>query len=172
MGLPQETEETLGETISLAKKLPLDIALFHTAIPYPGTTFYLQSIEKGWLTTFDWSRFDMNDSVVVSYPQLEGGAILNEVKKAYRKFYLRPKQIWRLLKMFRSSRDFRPLFQIARDFLTWLFPMREAKYGPDRSLGEGSGMGQDKAPVVEPTHTGSRHTNINRERGGKGSLPK
>jgi hypothetical protein len=40
--LPGETEATIRETIDFSKKLPLDIALFHVAAPYPGTPFSLK----------------------------------------------------------------------------------------------------------------------------------
>ena len=46
IGLPGETEETIKQTIQFAKKLPLDIALFHIAAPYPGTPFFFEVIEK------------------------------------------------------------------------------------------------------------------------------
>ncbi|MCB0021841.1 MAG: radical SAM protein, partial [Caldilinea sp.] len=36
IGLPGETEESIQETIAYAKELPVDIALFHIAAPYPG----------------------------------------------------------------------------------------------------------------------------------------
>ena len=40
IGLPGETEATIRQTIDFAKKLPLDIALFHISAPYPGTPFF------------------------------------------------------------------------------------------------------------------------------------
>ena len=43
IGLPGETEQTIQETIAYAKSLPLDIALFHIAAPYPGTPVLLRS---------------------------------------------------------------------------------------------------------------------------------
>src|SRR5690606_36875431 len=48
IGLPGETEETIRETIDFAKKLPLDIALFHVAAPYPGTPFFFEVVENNW----------------------------------------------------------------------------------------------------------------------------
>ena len=40
IGLPGETVETIKQTIAFSKALPLDIALFHIAAPYPGTPFF------------------------------------------------------------------------------------------------------------------------------------
>ena len=46
IGLPGETEETVQQTIKFAKSLPLDIALFHVAAPYPGTPFFFEVLEN------------------------------------------------------------------------------------------------------------------------------
>ena len=48
IGLPGETVETIQETIAVSKALPLDIALFHVAAPYPGTPFFFEVVENGW----------------------------------------------------------------------------------------------------------------------------
>jgi anaerobic magnesium-protoporphyrin IX monomethyl ester cyclase len=47
IGLPGETEETIRETIDFSKSLPLDIALFHVAAPYPGTPFFFEVVKNG-----------------------------------------------------------------------------------------------------------------------------
>src|SRR5687767_6281702 len=47
IGLPGETEDTIQQTIEFAKKLPLDIALFHVAAPYPGTPFFFEVVKEG-----------------------------------------------------------------------------------------------------------------------------
>ncbi|UCC54958.1 MAG: radical SAM protein, partial [Anaerolineaceae bacterium] len=44
IGLPGETEATIRDTIDFSKKLPLDIALFHVAAPYPGTPFFFEVV--------------------------------------------------------------------------------------------------------------------------------
>jgi radical SAM superfamily enzyme YgiQ (UPF0313 family) len=112
IGLPGETKETIRETINFAKSLPLDIALFHLAVPYPGTGFYHEALEKNWLDSFDWSYFDMEDVSVVSYPNLSSKTILNGTRLAFREFYFRPKQFWRLCKMWLSTKGF-PYFRSA-----------------------------------------------------------
>ena len=40
IGLPQETQETLDETLNMVKQLPIDRASFSLAAPYPGTKLY------------------------------------------------------------------------------------------------------------------------------------
>ena len=103
---PARSKQTVRETIDLAKRIPLDIALFHVAMPYAGTEFYFQAVANGWLNTYDWKHFDMNDSAVVGYGDFGAEEILKATKQAFREFYLRPVQAWRLLRMMQASGDF------------------------------------------------------------------
>lgn len=71
IGLPGETEETIKQTIDLAKRLPLDLALFHIAAPHPGTPFYLEVMGNGWFRPgVPWEDVDMDRSTVLDYPHL------------------------------------------------------------------------------------------------------
>jgi radical SAM superfamily enzyme YgiQ (UPF0313 family) len=125
LGLPGENRQTVRETIDLSKRLPLDIALFHVAMPYAGTEFYFQAVANGWLNTYDWKHFDMNDSAVVGYADLSAADILAATKQAFREFYLRPTQAWRLFKLMRASGDFGMVWSVARNFLSWIFSKKE-----------------------------------------------
>ncbi len=159
IGLPGETEATICETITFAKEIPLDIALFHVAVPYAGTDFYFQAVSNGWLATGDWSRFDMNDSAVVQYPGLSAEAILAGTKRAFREFYLRPRQAWRVLRMM-SCGDLGMLADIARGFLRWLTTRREDRLAPRPASGiePSTDAGSTCARgVVEPPRTDLRN---------------
>jgi radical SAM superfamily enzyme YgiQ (UPF0313 family) len=133
IGLPGENRQTVRETIDLAKKIPLDIALFHVAMPYAGTEFYFQAVANGWLNTYDWKHFDMNDSAVVGYGEFGAEEILKATKQAFREFYLRPVQAWRLLRMMQATGDFGMVYSVARNFLSWIFSGKEDRVAP-RSL--------------------------------------
>ena len=50
LGLPGETKESIKETIKLSKDLPLDMANFAVGSPYPGTKFFNQAKEQGWIS--------------------------------------------------------------------------------------------------------------------------
>jgi radical SAM superfamily enzyme YgiQ (UPF0313 family) len=162
IGLPGETEATLRETIDFAKSLPLDIALFHVAVPYAGTDFYFRAISEGWLDTRDWTHFDMSDSVVVRYPDMSAEAVLAGTKRAFREFYLRPRQIVRLLRMMASGGDVAMLWDIGRGFLSWLLGKREDRVAARSGTGRAGGPAFDAAAasgalhasaVVEATHS-------------------
>jgi len=98
LGFPGETAQTIDQTINLALELPLEIAHFGIATPYYGTKFYDQCVEEGWLTATDWEDFDQNTKVAFEYPNLNVNVMLKKMKQAYVKFYIRPKQLWLLLK--------------------------------------------------------------------------
>ena len=51
LGLPGETEATMAATLRLASELPLNIAQFYAAAPFPGTRLYEEATAKGWLKT-------------------------------------------------------------------------------------------------------------------------
>jgi len=100
IGLPGETEDTIRETIEFAKKLPLDIALFHIAAPYPGTPFFFEVIEKGWFREGTrWEQVDMDRETVLDYPQLSTEQLVYWQKRAFREWALRPGPLMTYLKM-------------------------------------------------------------------------
>ena len=109
IGLPGETKETIDETIRLSKELPLYIVNFAVGAPYPGTEFYKLVKEKGWLISTNWEDYDQNYSAVVSYDNLSSDEIIEGIRRAYRAWYLRPKQIIRLSTSVRSINDLKVL---------------------------------------------------------------
>ena len=91
IGLPGETEETIQETIAYAKQLPLDIALFHIAAPYPGTPFFYEVVEQGWFRPgTNWEEVDMDKSTVLDYTGLPAERLEYWQKRATREWSLRP----------------------------------------------------------------------------------
>ncbi|HAV79072.1 MAG TPA: radical SAM protein [Anaerolineae bacterium] len=100
IGLPGETEETIRETIDFAKKLPLDIALFHVAAPYPGTPFFFEVVENKWFRPGTrWEQVDMDKGTVLDYPNLSAERLLYWQKRAFREWAFRPGPAFTYLKM-------------------------------------------------------------------------
>ena len=100
IGLPGETEETIKETIAFAKKLPLDIALFHVAAPYPGTPFFFEVVENKWFRPGTrWEHVDMDKGTVLDYPNLPAEKLLYWQKRAFREWAFRPGPAFTYLKM-------------------------------------------------------------------------
>lgn len=99
IGLPGETEETIQETIAYSKALPLDIALFHIAAPYPGTPFFYEVVENNWFRPgTKWEEVDMDQSTVLDYENLSAEQLEYWQKRATREWSLRPGPILTFLK--------------------------------------------------------------------------
>ncbi len=69
VGGPGETRETLQQTIDLCFDLDLDSSQWSIATPLPGTPFYQQAKDEGWLVTDDWSQYDPLSSCVLQYEE-------------------------------------------------------------------------------------------------------
>jgi radical SAM superfamily enzyme YgiQ (UPF0313 family) len=111
IGLPGETKDTIDQTIHLAKELPLYIANFAIGAPYPGTEFFNLAKANNWLLSEDWEKFDQNYSAVVSYDTFSADDIVNGVRRAYKEYYLTPKEFIKVMKAIRSIHDFRILWK-------------------------------------------------------------
>ena len=106
IGLPGETEATIRDTIDFSKNLPLDIALFHVAAPYPGTPFFFEVVENNWFRPGTrWEQVDMDRGTVLDYPGLPAERLLYWQKRAFREWALRPGPIWTYFKMLLSDRS-------------------------------------------------------------------
>jgi radical SAM superfamily enzyme YgiQ (UPF0313 family) len=121
IGLPGETEETIQQTIAFSKELPLDLALFHIAAPYPGTPFFFEVIENGWFrpgTT--WEEVDMDESTVLDYPGLPAERIEYWARRAFREWALRPGPMWTFLKSMNSWHAARSALNVGWQALGWM----------------------------------------------------
>jgi radical SAM superfamily enzyme YgiQ (UPF0313 family) len=99
IGLPGETEETIQQTITFSKKLPLNVAIFHIAAPYPGTPFFYEVVENGWFRPgTDWEQVDMDKSTVLDYENLSAEQLNYWQKRATREWTFRPGPILTILK--------------------------------------------------------------------------
>jgi radical SAM superfamily enzyme YgiQ (UPF0313 family) len=121
IGLPGETEETIRETIDLAKELPLDIALFHVAAPYPGTPFFFEVVENGWFKEGTrWEEVDMDKGTVLKYDNLSAEELLEWQRKAFREWALRPGPAWTYVKMlFSDFHTFKRALRVGMEHFTW-----------------------------------------------------
>ena len=121
IGLPGETVETIRETIKFAKNLPLDIALFHVAAPYPGTPFFFEVLENNWFRPgTQWEQVDMDKSTVLDYQGLKAEELEYWQKKAFREWAFRPGPIWTYLKGMADPHSWKSAFEIALGTLGWV----------------------------------------------------
>ncbi|MFH1539935.1 MAG: radical SAM protein [bacterium] len=122
LGAPGETREQCEETIRFACSLPLNAAQFMVLIPLPGTEIYERALAEGALGG-DYLRRWAADPREPLRPRLwetalDEPALLELMRAAYRRFYLRPGYIARQFPKLRSWRDFvtraRAAFSILR----------------------------------------------------------
>ena len=120
IGLPGETVETIQQTIALSKRIPVDIALFHIATPYPGTPFYYEAVESGWINMDRWEDYDMYSHTVLNYPHLSSQDLEYWAKRAAREWSLRPGPMLTFLKGAANPDTLGQLWQIGVNHLKWM----------------------------------------------------
>src|SRR3569833_617007 len=119
LGLPGETQETIGRTIEFAKEINPHTIQVSLAAPYPGTQLYKQAVEQGWLQESDAHHL-VNDQGVqlaaISYPHLSKEEIFHSMEVFDKRFYFRPAKLW----------------EIVREMLTsWEMPRRRLREGAE-----------------------------------------
>jgi anaerobic magnesium-protoporphyrin IX monomethyl ester cyclase len=121
IGLPGETEETIRQTIDFSKILPLDIALFHVAAPYPGTPFFYEVIENEWFRKgTQWEQVDMDKGTVLDYPELSAESLLYWQRRAFREWAFRPGPLFTYLQMlFSNKATFMSALSVGVQHLSW-----------------------------------------------------
>jgi radical SAM superfamily enzyme YgiQ (UPF0313 family) len=121
IGLPGETVETIKQTMAFSKQLPLDVALFHVAAPYPGTPFFFEVLENNWFRPgTQWEAVDMDQSTVLDYPGLKAEELLYWQKRAFREWAFRPGPIWTYLKGITGPEVLRSAVEVGLQTLGWV----------------------------------------------------
>jgi anaerobic magnesium-protoporphyrin IX monomethyl ester cyclase len=120
-GLPGETRETMADTLAFALSLPLDIAQFYAAAPFPGTSLYDEAIEKGWLKRAGGSETsDVSQSkATMELPGLSSKEVDAFRRYAFRRFYMRPSAAARVLAMAEPGAVVN-LLPVVRRYRQWL----------------------------------------------------
>ncbi|MEG3436363.1 hopanoid biosynthesis associated radical SAM protein HpnJ [Pannus brasiliensis CCIBt3594] len=93
IGLPNETTETIEETIRFACEVNPHTIQVSIAAPYPGTELYRQAEENGWFTDKAMVANSGIQMSTLEYPGLNAAKIEDAVEQMYRRFYFRPKAI-------------------------------------------------------------------------------
>jgi radical SAM superfamily enzyme YgiQ (UPF0313 family) len=115
LGLPGETRESLRRTMAAARRFDLDQAQFYTAAPFVGSPLYAHAVNAGYLADADLSRFSQ-DRASLGLPGLPPAAVDRARRRAIRRFYLRPRQILRVLALTRFGLVRQLWFELRRRF--------------------------------------------------------
>jgi radical SAM superfamily enzyme YgiQ (UPF0313 family) len=108
LGLPGETHDTIEESIRFAQELDVFSLQVSLAAPYPGTELYREAVENGWLSPTAAQggvRLDGWQEATLNYPGLPREEIYEAVDRFYRRYFLRPRPILRILRTMLEDRD-------------------------------------------------------------------
>jgi radical SAM superfamily enzyme YgiQ (UPF0313 family) len=106
IGLPGEDEESIRQTIDLAKQLDIDFASFAIATPDVGTPLRKEALLKGWMGPEE-DVFDSTDFPVLETESLSKEKVWKLRSQAIREFYLRPSYLFKMVRQIRNIRDVR-----------------------------------------------------------------
>lgn len=115
LGMPGDTPETVEQTIQDAMTMDLDFAQFYTAAPFVGSELHKEAKRQGWLVNGNFEQMRQSRASL-SLPGLPPEAVTKAAKRAQRAFYLRPRQIIRLIR-FADFGIFYQAFQFISTFV-------------------------------------------------------
>lgn len=95
LGLPDDTKESINQTIGYAKKLNTFVAQFFICTPFPGTEFYKQVENK--IFEKDWEKFD-SFTPVFEHKNLKREELLKLKEEAFISYYFRPRWLAKYLR--------------------------------------------------------------------------
>jgi radical SAM superfamily enzyme YgiQ (UPF0313 family) len=128
-GAPGENMESALKTIQFAKSLPMDTVQFSGICAYPGTEIYQQARKSGSLVPNTWREWvdeNWEQVTVLDYPELSKEEIDQLIDKGLKEFYLRPKQMVRMVLDTRTPDDLRRKLFGIKMFIQSQRPRREA----------------------------------------------
>jgi anaerobic magnesium-protoporphyrin IX monomethyl ester cyclase len=99
IGLLNDTEETMRDTIEFGRKLQPDILKISTCIPFPGTKMFNELKEKNLLKVYDWECYNIYRAQdFFEHPNLKWETVEKYYKLAYKRMiYTNPGFIIRRL---------------------------------------------------------------------------
>ncbi len=110
IGFPTETEAEMQQTADVACRSHLHTVRFFMVTPFPGTELY-ELAKKNAPDALDRIRYDdmEYEFVPVNLTEVPDEVYFKFPQKAYHRFYLNPKRIWRILRDYPQRRQL-PLY--------------------------------------------------------------
>jgi radical SAM superfamily enzyme YgiQ (UPF0313 family) len=122
IGAPGETKVTAQKTIDFAKSLSLDTIQVSGIAVYPGTKFYEWAKKNNFIVANNWRDWvDKNreQRTLLSYPQMSKQEIDFYVDKMLKDFYLRPRQIIKMVFAIKNLNDLKRKIYGFRSFIDY-----------------------------------------------------
>jgi hopanoid biosynthesis associated radical SAM protein HpnJ len=117
LGLPEESKESVEESIRYACVLNPDTIQVSLASAYPGTEFYQLCQEKGYFIRNEWVDEGGYQVFNLSYPGMDAREIYKAIETFYKRFYYRPTFMMKMaLKMLVDSSERKRRLEEGREF--------------------------------------------------------
>jgi anaerobic magnesium-protoporphyrin IX monomethyl ester cyclase len=87
--LPEDTVDTMQETLDLALGLNCEFANFYSAMAYPGSPLYHQALAEGWQLPEKWSGYSQHavDSLPLPTRHLTAAEVLRFRDDAFHRYF-------------------------------------------------------------------------------------
>lgn len=91
-GLPDDTLETMNETLDLALEARCEFANFYCAMAYPGSKLYTLALDKGWKLPDGWIGYSQHSYETLPLPteSLSGAEVLSFRDQAFKEYFTDP----------------------------------------------------------------------------------
>jgi radical SAM superfamily enzyme YgiQ (UPF0313 family) len=88
-GLPEDTADTMQQTLDLALDLKCEFANFYSAMAYPGSPLYDQALRLGWPLPEKWSGYSQHaiDTLPLPTRHLSAGDVLRFRDRAFNAYF-------------------------------------------------------------------------------------
>jgi radical SAM superfamily enzyme YgiQ (UPF0313 family) len=131
IGLPGETRATIEESIRFAREMNPETLQVSLASPYPGTHFYQYVQDGGFLVESVYNDEAGYQKCTVRYPGLSAEEMFDAVERFYRRYYLRPRYIFKSVKkMIRSGEERKRMLREAGEFFAAMRSRRSPTQAP------------------------------------------
>lgn len=104
-GLPDDTHESMRETLDMAKDLNCEMGNFYSAMAYPGSKLYPMAVEKGWQLPEVWHGFSQHAKECLPLPtdKLRAGEVLKFRDQAFHEYFENPTYLNMIEKRFSKA---------------------------------------------------------------------
>jgi radical SAM superfamily enzyme YgiQ (UPF0313 family) len=101
-GLPDDTHESMQETLDLAVETNCEFANFYCAMAYPGSKLYAMAIENGWALPDSWIGYSQHsyDTLPLRTETLTSAEVLKFRDEAFQKYFTNPRYLDMVRKKF------------------------------------------------------------------------
>jgi radical SAM superfamily enzyme YgiQ (UPF0313 family) len=94
-GLPDDDEQSMQETLALAKELNCEFANFYSAMAYPGSPLHKMAVEKGWPLPAQWSGYSQHsyDTTPLPTERVSAAHVLAFRDRAFHEYFASPRYL-------------------------------------------------------------------------------